>query len=109
MTEISWEETIEHGTVVAFNSDELEKMISQKIASGLASEMEKHIENMSFIDMKINEDTGNFDIKAELVLCSKSDIITNSEIQAQKLAGYGLTENQILDVLETQLEENGGF
>jgi 3-methyladenine DNA glycosylase AlkC len=109
MIEIDYNRSISQEMIKGKTPDELEHYISEEIAHGLAGEMKQHIDEMSFIDMAWNEEKAQFDIIAELVLCSKSDIITNSEIQAQKLANYGLNETQILDVLETQLQKNEGF
>jgi len=109
MVEIDYKTSIGREAINEKTAEELEDYIATEIAYGLSVEMKEHIDEMSFIDMKMNIDTGDFDITAELVLCAKAQIITSAEIQAQKLAGYGLTETQILDVLETQLENTKGF
>jgi len=108
MIEIAYDDYINKEEIVGVSTEELEKAIEEKIAKGLSSEMVKHIEDMSFIDMEMT-DAGTFHIKAELVLCSKNDIVTNIQKQSVKLAEYGLTEEQILDVLETTVEKNDGF
>ena len=109
MIEINMYDTIEQSIITGMDPDKLEELIQDNIAEGLAKEMRKHIDEMSFIDMQYNQETKAFDITAELVLCSKQDIITNADMMAKKLADYGLSEEQILDVLETQLNDNGGF
>jgi len=109
MVEIDASLTIDKATIHALDADELETTIHQSIVGALAAEMSKHIDEMSFIDMRINPETEEFEITAELVLCAKAQIITTAEMQAQKLAAYGLTEAQILDVLETQLQDTKGF
>ena len=108
MIEITFKSQIEPGTIVAFDSDNLQEYVEDRIANGIFEEIEKHLEEMAFIEMEPTEDNG-FDITAELVLCSKQEIVTTAELQAVKLAKYGLNEEQILDVLETQLETTGGF
>ena len=109
MVEIDFRTSIGRDKINEKTAEELEDFISSEIAYGLASEMKEHIDELSFIDMQMNTETGNFDITAELVLCAKAQIITTAEMQAQKLAAYGLTEAQILDVLETQLQDTKGF
>ena len=109
MVEIDFKTSIGRDVINEKTAEELEDFIAAEIAYGLSIEMKAHIDEMSFIDMKMNTETGNFDITAELVLCAKAQIVTSAEIQAQKLAGYGLTEEQILDVLETQLQNTEGF
>ena len=69
----------------------------------------KRIDDLDFIGMELNEETAKFEYHAELVLCSKNDIITNSQIQAQKLSAYGLTPDQIVDVLDTMTNNTQGF
>ena len=109
MIEINYSANIAQEEISNRSADELEDFIESNIAEGLADKMREHIDEMSFIDMQMNTETGNFDITAELVLCAKAQIITTAEMQAQKLAAYGLTEAQILDVLETQLQDTKGF
>ncbi len=109
MIEINVIDTIDQSLIAGMESENLDKLIQDKIAESLTKEMRKHIDEMSFIDMKYNEESESFEINTELVLCSKQEIITNAEIQAQKMAKYGLKEEEILNVLETQLSETGGF
>ena len=107
MVELNVRTEIPMEVVIGKNADELEAMVQNKILNELSAAMSKHVDELSFIDMEMGADA--IHIKAELVLCSKSDIVTNAAIQAQKLAGYGLNEEQMLDVLETQLTDNKGF
>ena len=108
MIEIEMDKHIDPRAIKGMTTEELEDYIEESIAIGLTREMKTHLDEMSFVDMEMTED-GSFHIKAELVLCSKSDIITNIQRQSVKLAGYGLTEEQILNVLETTVEINKGF
>ena len=108
MIELSWNGHILPEEIAGRSSTELEEIIEEKIAKGLTHEMTKHIEEMSFLDMKSGED-GSVNIKAELVLCSKNDIVTSVQRQSVILAQYGLTEKQILTVLETSVEKSEGF
>lgn len=99
---------INPNTIRGMTEEELEKYVEESIAIGLTDQIREHLEEMSFVDMEMTE-KGTFHIKAELVLCSKSDIVTNIQRQSVKLANYGLNEDQILDVLETTMEEKKGF
>ena len=109
MIEIEYRANIAQVVIAQKDSDQLEEFIEQNIAEGIADKMREHIDEMSFIDILPNENGDGVDIVAELVLCSKAQIITAAEMQAQKMANYGLTEDQILDILETQLQNTKGF
>jgi len=106
--EIEYEDKIDAGTIAVFGPDKLEEYIEDRISNGIFERIQEHLEEMAFIDIEPTEDNG-FRITAELVLCAKQQIISTSEMQAVKLANYGLTEDQIFDVLNTQLEETKGF
>ncbi len=108
MVELHIETTIPSEYTLRHSADELEQMIQTQIMDKLCEEIDDNLDDISFVDMQMSGD-GDVEIMAELVLCSKQQIVTTAEVQAQKLAGYGLTEEQILDVLETQLEDTHGF
>ena len=91
------------------NAEEVEKILSDGVGEKLRDEILKHIDELDFIEMELNEATGNFEYQGELVLCSKNDIVTNAQIQAQKLSKYGLTPEQIVDVLDTITNNTEGF
>ena len=59
--------------------------------------------------MELNDDNGKFEYKAELVLCSKNSIITNIQLQAQKMKEYGLDPEQVQKVLEIVTQDTEGF
>ncbi len=109
MVELNIEHIIDQSLIAGMNEEDLEELIQEEIAESLTEEMKKHIDEMSFIDLVFNQESQSFTVTAELILCSKQDIVTNAEIQAQKMAKYGLRQEEILDVLETQLIETGGF
>ena len=109
MIELDIEKGIPMENVVGGSEDEVQLMLENEIANALSDEMRKHIEEMAFIDMSVNAEKQTFDVTASLVLCSKQDLATAAEIQAQKLNKYGLTVEQIEDVLMTGLESTGGF
>lgn len=109
MIEIVHEGIITNEEIAQVPAENLEKFIEQKISEGIKKEIEQHINEMSFIDMEVNSSTGNFEIKAELVLCSKQDIVNNIQMQSVKMAQYGLGQDAIIDILETQAEPSKGF
>ena len=100
---------IDASVVVAAPVDEVEQMLHDEIGTSLTQEIIKHIDDMSFIDMEMNEEKGMFEYTAELVLCSKNDIVTNIQIQAQVMKDYGLSPEQIARVLEIATFDNEGF
>jgi len=109
MIEITHKDVIDAGTIANFSADELQKYVEDRISNGIFEKVQEHLDEMAFVEIEPNEETGAFDITAELVLCSKQEVITTAEMQAVKLAKYGLNEKQIFDVLNTQLEPTGGF
>lgn len=109
MIEIEWNGVIAGEEIDTIKQDKLEAFIEEKIADGIKGEIGKHIQDMSFIEMEVNSSTGNFEIKAELVLCSKQDIVNNIQMQSVKMAQYGLGQDAIIDILETAGQESKGF
>lgn len=109
MIELTIHGQINASVVIAAPVEEVEEMLHEEIGTSLTKEIIKHIDDMSFIEMEMNEEHGMFEYTAELVLCSKNDIITNAQMQAQKLSAYGLNEEQIVDVLDTVTQETSGF
>ena len=109
MIEINVGMQIKSEILETIDIESVEKMITAEISKGLADEITKKLDDIPSFEMEMDQNTGVFNVKAELVLCSKQDIITNAEMQAQKLAKYGLNQDQILDVLETITNSSGGF
>ncbi len=109
MVEVEMNGEIDASIVVAAPVEEVEQMLHEEIGTKLSDQLMKHIDDMAFIDMSLNEETGKFEYKAELVLCSKNDIVTNIQIQAQLMSDFGLTQEQIKEVLETAVQETEGF
>lgn len=109
MIEITWNGIITDEEIAQIPGEYLEKFIEDQISEGIKQQISKHIQDMSFINMEVNSTTGNFEIQAELVLCSKQDIVNNIQMQSVKMAQYGLNQGQIIDILETQSEPSGGF
>ena len=109
MIEMEVEGSIPMTMIENESEDKIEQMLQGEIANAMVKQIMKHLDNMAFIDLKINEETKSFDYEASVVLCSKQDIITNAGIVAQKLRDYDLEEEDILDILETQTQSTGGF
>jgi len=89
--------------------EDVEEMLHQEIGSELKRELMKSIDEMDFIQMELNEENGKFEYHAELVLCSKNSIVTNIQLQAQKMKEYGLNPEQIEKVLEIVTFDSKGF
>ncbi len=109
MVEIEVDGHIEAASVASAPVEEVEEMLYQHIGTNLSKQLMAHISDMSFIDMELNDETGQFHYKAELVLCSKSDIITNIQKQAVLMQSFGLSEEQTQAVLEITTDDNKGF
>jgi len=90
------------------DESEVENYLEQKIADKFTEHIKKHLDDMSFLEID-PRDNGDMDITAELVLCSKQHIVTGIERMSVKMAQYGLTDEMILDVLSTSIENTGGF
>lgn len=95
--------------VIGKEEEDVEALLHENISIGLSKEIVKHVDEMAFIDMELNEKENKFDFSAELVICSKQDILTANEIMAEKLANLGLNATDIVNVLSTQQESTGGF
>ncbi len=109
MIEIEVDGYIDAASVASTPVDEVEEMLHKHIGTNLSKQVMIHIDDMAFIDMELDEENNQFHYKAELVLCSKNDIVTNAQIQAQKLSQYGLTPDQIVSVLDTITQNSEGF
>lgn len=109
MVEINASFEIDSAVVATTPVEEVEKMLKDSVAGNLTAKISDKLEEMSFIDMNLNEETGKFVVEAELVLCSKQSVISNVEVMSTKMKGYGFDEDVIVDVLSTLVEDTGGF
>lgn len=94
---------------LVMNAEDVVALIENTIRDPLVQKITKAVNDMSFVDMNFNEEDKIFEIDASVIICSLQDIATTAELQAQKLAGYGLNEEQIFDVLSVGLNSHGGF
>ena len=109
MIEINIEDKISHNLISHASEEEAEKIINAVITEALTQKIDEALHKMAYIDIEFNEEEEAFNLSATLVLCSAQDVASTAEIQAQKLAKYGLSEEEILDVLSTGIESMGGF
>ena len=109
MIEISMSGSVDASIVANEPIEDVEEMLHQEIESELKRELMKNIDEMDFIQMSLNEEDGKFEYQAELVLCSKSSIVTNIQLQAQAMKEYGLDPEQIERVLKIVLTDTKGF
>ncbi len=109
MKEISINESID-AREMTYSPEKAEETINDKIRTTLIHKMIDALDNMAFIDMEYDKDSDTFDINARVVLCTTQEVGTTAELQAQKLAQYGLDEEQILDILSIGIETDmNGF
>lgn len=109
MIELDIKGDIDAKMISKAEESEVEQLLEEAISEGIAKQVKIHLDEMAFIDLELDETRGVFHYKAAIVLCSKQDIISNAQQMAQKLAEYGLGEDEILDILQTQTQDNGGF
>lgn len=109
MVELSASFEMDASAVMAAPIEEVEKMLKDTVAGNLTKQISEKLEEMSFLDMNLNEEKNKFIVEAELVLCSKQSVITNIDIMSKKLRGYGLVEEDIIDILSTLVEDTKGF
>ena len=109
MVELSIHNTIKESDMANMDPEILEEKIKNIISDELTKSMQEHVDDMAFIDMEYDEENKAFNITAQLVLCSRQDIISNAEVQAQQMSTYGLTSEQIEEVLLIQTNELKGF
>ncbi len=109
MVEINITDSINENVIMSEPPEKIENIFTDKIRDALLVKMVEALNNMAFVDMEYNEEKSRFDIEASIVLCSSQDMASSVEIQAQKLKDYGLTGDQILDVLTTGIDSLEGF
>jgi len=109
MIEIAVEGNIGTGMLNNSTPEEVEKLLHEGIGVKIGRQVMDKLDDIAFIDISLNEETNNFEYKAELVLCSKNSIITNTKMQAQLMANYGLSGEQIEEVLMLATSETDGF
>ncbi len=107
MVEVEIKKSIDSKLVL--DSEDAEELVNGIIRSSMTKEIFNALDNMSFIDMELNENNGTFDIKGSVILCSTQDMSTTAEIQAQMLSQFGMNQDQILQVLSVGIKEHGGF
>ena len=109
MTELDISGNIDADLFASATAEEVEETLQDKISKAITKQIMVNLDKMAFIDLQLDEETNKFHYEASIVLCSKQDIITNAQLMAHKLAEYDLTQEEILDILETQTQENEGF
>ena len=91
------------------NETEVEEMIRARINEGLCSELEHHLDEMSFLDMEPQDD-GSVEISASVVLASTNDISTIIQRIATTLREeYKFNAETIEHILEPLAEDNKGW
>lgn len=109
MVELDAKFEIDSSVVVVSPLDDVEKMLKDTLAGKLTTQISEKLEKMSFIDMELDEKTGNFVVEANLVLCSKQSILTSIEVMSTKMKNLDISEEDIVDILSSMTEESKGF
>ena len=108
MIEIVTIGTLTEQNLKEMNDKELELTIANDVISRTTKVMNEEIDNLADVNLKENEN-GDIQYEVSLVICSTQDIITKSQMQANLMYNYGLTEEQVQAVLDIQLDEFGGM
>ena len=109
MVELSANFEMDASVVMAAPLEEVEQMLKDTVAGNLTTQISSKLEEMSFMDMRLDEESNKFIVEAELVLCSKQSVITNIEMMSKKMKTYGLMEEDIIDILSTMVQDTEGF
>jgi len=109
MVVIEIKDSIAQEELIQAKVEDIEDVVNNKIRDALSAKIVEALDEMAFVDMEQNEETGRFDITASLVLCATQDIGSALEIVAQKLSNLDLDQEDIEDVLKSFTETNGGF
>ena len=109
MTEIDISEKIDASIVIAKDVEYVERYVNERIRDALSNQIMEALDDMAFVDMKLNHEKNVFEIEASLVLCAKNDLATNMQMQAQRMKEYGFTDEQVEEILNMGIENTGGF
>lgn len=109
MVELTAEIEMDASVVAVAPIEDVEQMLKDTVAGKLTTQIMEKLEEMNFLDMELDEEKGKFHVTAELVLCSKQSVLTNIEVMGTKLRQLDLSEEEIVDVLSTLVEDTKGF
>ena len=98
MIELSTNGVIEAKQIADMGPEELEAFIESELADKISTTIALHLEDLAFIDIKPQKD-GSFEYTADFVLCGADAIIEGVKAQAVRMAHYGLTSEQIEEIL----------
>ena len=108
MIEIMTTGTLTEQNLKEMNDKEIELTIANDIISKTTQIMNEKIDNIADVDIKEKEN-GDIQYEVSLIFCSAQDIITKNQMQAKLMYNYGLTDEQVQEILDIQLDEFNGF
>ena len=108
MIEMDVEFTVTPDQIANMTAEQVEEYLEERISQGFVSYIKKHIDDMSFLEIEPEPD-GTMNISAQLVLCSKANILTGIQRQSTKMHELGLSDSQIEEILMLATENTKGF
>jgi len=94
---------------LANDAEHLEKVIEDKMHESLCLKMKESLKEMSLLDIE-PRDSGDFIIKASVVLDTQQNILTALQMLSTKLYDdYGFSEKQVEAVLAVFTQNTEGF
>ena len=93
----------------AHDAEHLERLIESRMHESLCSKMKESLKDMSLLDIE-PRDSGDFIVKAAVVLDTQQNILTALQMLSTKLYDdYDFTENQVEEVLAVFTQNTEGF
>lgn len=84
---------------------EVEALLRTEINKSFVESIDKKLDDFSFIDLEPDEETGDFNWTADVVLCANSQVAISIQMVVQNLMALGLTGEQVGKIL-APLQEN---
>lgn len=110
MIEITAKGKITAETLVFTTPEEMEQTLTQDIAKGIAKGVIEKIDDMPFVNMEQNPSTQDMEWKADLIVCSKEQVVSSVGIMAQRLVEkFDATPEQIEYCLESAVSDLKGW
>ena len=107
MVEIKSEIQVKYDEINHLPADQAELLLKDRIGKEISKNILKSIDDVAFLDVDPQDD--GFNVKAELVVCSMSSIVTAIEQMARQMAEYDLEEEQIEEVLKIITKNSHGW
>lgn len=112
MVEIKSEIEVRNEDVKHLPADKAELLLKDRIGKEISKNILTNIDDVAFLDIEpLHSDLNHegFRVKAEIVVCSMSSIVTAIGQMAKKMAEYDLEEEQIEEILEIITKDSRGW